>query len=125
MIAVEPLSLALSSLRDIEGTQGSFVVSTNGELLAVDTPSTLSEGTLLALARRVPSLYGGLNAESDGHLESCAVRFTDRKLYVRSFAQGFLCVLTGADCAPPLFGMALSVVARRLSYTLDHQRAPL
>jgi predicted regulator of Ras-like GTPase activity (Roadblock/LC7/MglB family) len=125
MASLEPLSHALHGLREIEGTLGSFVVGANGGLLATDTPPTISEATLIALARRVPSLYRGLNAESDGSLESCAIRFTDRKLYVRSFTQGFLCVLTVANGTAPLFGMALSVVARRLSFALDDLRAPL
>jgi hypothetical protein len=63
MTSLEPLSHALYGLRDIEGTLGSFVVGTNGKLLASDAPSTISEGTLMAIAQRVPSLYRGFLLE--------------------------------------------------------------
>jgi predicted regulator of Ras-like GTPase activity (Roadblock/LC7/MglB family) len=112
------LQSVLSSLRDVEGVHGGCLVSSNGDLVASDMPLAVDEAALRALAAQLPGLNAELGLALDASNDSCVLRYSDRTLYVRRVAHGFLCVLTDVGTSTPMLKMMLSVAARRVQAEL-------
>jgi predicted regulator of Ras-like GTPase activity (Roadblock/LC7/MglB family) len=103
----------LAGMRDVDGVHGSFVVTRTGALAGKDLPPMFDDAVLSEVGRRVVRLHEGLCAEGDD-FEHCVLRFADHKLYLRSIAHGFLCVLSTNSVNTPALKMALTLTSRRV-----------
>ncbi len=107
----QSLSATLSTLRDVEGIIGSFVVNEDGDLLAQDLPAYFA-GVAEEVGPRVLRLCDAL-ALSEGAVSTCTVRYTNHKLTLRSIDGALLAVLTSAAVNAPALRMAINLVARK------------
>ena len=119
MNLVNQLSEALSSMRDVPGMQGSFVVSDFGRLLVRDMPSMFGEEILGEVGPRALRLRETLSDGSD-EMQSCTVRYADFLLFMRPLRDGLLCVLTASDVNQAVMRMAINLAIRRLNILFDH-----
>jgi predicted regulator of Ras-like GTPase activity (Roadblock/LC7/MglB family) len=120
MPGFEALSKVLFTLRELDGARASFLISSGGQLLASESLSN-SPDELAAVAPRVPALHRALAPAVEGALDVCVVRFADRKLHIRKFQRGFLCVVTDLGASGALLRMALSLAVTRLGgLELEH-----
>ena|SRR5450755_895769 len=103
----------LAAMRDVDGVHGSFVVTRAGALAGKDLPPMFDDAVLTEVGRRVVRLHEGLSAGGQ-ELDHCVMRFADHKLYLRSVANGFLCVLSTNGVNTPALKMALTLTARRV-----------
>jgi predicted regulator of Ras-like GTPase activity (Roadblock/LC7/MglB family) len=108
---VQPLASALSSLRDVEGIIGSFVVNSDGVLVAQDLPAYFA-GVAEEVGPRVHRLCDALSL-SEGAVSTCTVRYSNHKLALRSVNGALLAVLTVASVNAPALRMAMNLVARK------------
>jgi predicted regulator of Ras-like GTPase activity (Roadblock/LC7/MglB family) len=108
---VQSLASALSSLRDVEGTIGSFVVNGDGVLVAQDLPAYFA-GVAEEVGPRVHRLCDALSL-SEGAVSTCTVRYSNHKLALRSVNGALLAVLTVASVNAPALRMAMNLVARK------------
>lgn len=104
----------LGTLRDIDGIQGSFLVSESGGVLARDMPRVVDDA---ALSEAAPRLWRMLETvESDQPVDSAVFRFTEHRLELRFVGEkALLCVLADASVNQPALRMALKLVCRKLS----------
>src|SRR4029077_6791040 len=103
----------LAGMRDVDGVHGSFVVSETGVLAGKDLPPMFDDAVLNEVGRRVVRLHEGLCADGDD-FDHCVMRLADHKLYLRSVANGFLCVLSPNVVNTPGLKMALTLTSRRV-----------
>jgi predicted regulator of Ras-like GTPase activity (Roadblock/LC7/MglB family) len=104
----------LSSLRDLTGVQGSFMVSGDGELVAEDMGALFNDELLAEVAPRVVRLCDTFTGEQ-GSLTSCSIRFADTLLFIRPLPGAVLCVLSTLDVKMPALKMGVNLILRRLS----------
>lgn len=103
----------LSTLRDIKGIQGSFVVhADDGRLLARELPAIIDDATLTQIGPRIGRLLHIVDAQPP--TESIALRFGDQRLDVKRVGSVLLCVLTDVHVSPPALRMAIKLVGRKL-----------
>ncbi|HEY5375976.1 MAG TPA: hypothetical protein VIK01_19990 [Polyangiaceae bacterium] len=107
------LTQILAAMRDVDGVHGSFVVTRGGVLAGKDLPPMFDDAVLTEVGRRVVRLHEGLSAGGQ-EFDHCVMRFADHKLYLRSVANGFLCVLSTNGVNTPALKMALTLTARRV-----------
>jgi hypothetical protein len=122
---MNPARLLLSTLSDIEGVVGSFLLSDVGGLIATDLPATFDTAAFAEAGPRIVRLseLGGSYGEQTKFL---VMRFAEYKLYVRVIAGAFLGVLLTPVASVPALKAAAGVLARRLEALLiaDHTRSP-
>jgi predicted regulator of Ras-like GTPase activity (Roadblock/LC7/MglB family) len=104
----------LVGLRDIEGIIGSFVVSSDGDLVGRDLPSVYDDETLAGVAPRLLRLRDGVAGESR-EPAALVLRYLEHKIHVRSAGSGILCVLTEPKVNTPALRVGMKLVARRVT----------
>ena len=107
------LTRVLSSLRDVDGIVGSFVVNADGELVAQDLPAYF-EGVAEQVAPRAVRLRDALSL-SEGSVSTCTIRYADHKLSLRSVHGALLAVLANHHVNAPALRMAMNLVVRKCS----------
>lgn len=122
----QSIAQALSSLRDVDGIIGSFVVNSDGELVAQDLPAYFAD-VAEEVAPRIHRLCDALSL-SEGAVSACTVRYTNHKLTLRLVQGALLAVLTGTAVNAPALRTAMNLVARKcaaqdLSSAADTSRA--
>lgn len=108
---VQSLASALTSLRDVDGIIGSFVVDSDGALVAQDLPAYFA-GVAEEVGPRVHRLCDALSL-SEGAVSTCTVRYANHKLALRSVNGALLAVLTIATVNAPALRIAMNLVARK------------
>jgi predicted regulator of Ras-like GTPase activity (Roadblock/LC7/MglB family) len=104
----------LEQLREVQGVEGSFALSSEGELLVTDMPSHLQLERLEAAAESVLNiLQAGADALTD--CESLSCRFGDRLLEVILLDFGCLCVLATHTVDRRLLAVVMRMVAKRVA----------
>lgn len=104
---------ALGTLRDVHGVYGSFVVGTNGGLVARDLPEYFGTDLLSEVGLRVTRLYETFISGGDD-LEACVIRYGEHKLYLRAMTWGTVGILTDVGVNMPALRMAANLVTRRI-----------
>jgi predicted regulator of Ras-like GTPase activity (Roadblock/LC7/MglB family) len=107
------LKMVLSSLRDVDGIVGSFVVNAEGDLVAQDLPAYF-DGVVEQVAPRAIRLRDALSL-SEGSVSNCTIRYADHKLSLRSVHGALLAVLANHTANAPALRMAMNLVARKCS----------
>lgn len=91
----------LKGLRDFEGVVASFVISTEGEILAADIPAYLDLQALMEASPRLLRMFEAWSVEVPG--AECMVRFSEQRLCLFGFEGLVVCVLlSGAVQLPAL-----------------------
>jgi hypothetical protein len=107
----------LSSLKDIDGVYGSFVVDAAGGLLVRDLPGVIDNGALREAGPRIARLWGAF--PEDDPPDYVLLEFASHEVFIKKFDLGSLCVF-----APPSVNrLALRMAANFLSRWLDKQLA--
>jgi len=108
------IGVRLEQLREVQGVEGSFAFSSDGELLATDMPTHLGLERLEAAADSVLNiLQAGTDALAD--CESLSCRFGDRLLEVVLLDFGCLCVLATHAVDRRLLASVMRMVAKRVA----------
>jgi|SRR6478609_6625009 len=110
---MQDLTTTLSSLRDLEGIVGSFVVSETGDVVAKDLPAYF-DGVLEEVGPRLLRLREALDM-AEGDVSSCSVRYAGHKLTIRSIDTALLAVVADAKTNGPALRMAMNLVVRKCS----------
>lgn len=108
---------ALSSLKDIEGVYGSFVVDASGALTLRDLPSVIDNAALREAGPRIARLWGAFPDEDPP--EYVLLEFSSHQVFIRKFAAGSLCVFVPPAVNRQALEMAAGFVARWLDAALD------
>jgi len=112
--ATPDLGKSLNGLFDVNGVYGSFLLMPTGDVAARALPEVVDDATLAEVGGRVVRL--GETFQTTGMSpELCVLRFAEHKLYVKTFAGGALCVVTGTDVSMPALRMAANLVARKVA----------
>ncbi|HSC86870.1 MAG TPA: hypothetical protein VLC09_06345, partial [Polyangiaceae bacterium] len=107
------LKMVLSSLRDVDGIVGSFVVNSDGDLVAEDLPAYFA-GVAEQVAPRAVRLRDALSL-TEGSVSACTIRYADHKLSLRSVHGALLAVVASQGVNAPALRMAMNLVARKCS----------
>jgi len=103
---------ALAGLRDLSGVVGSFLVSSQGAVLAQDLPAYFGSAAY-DVGPRASRLR--LAAEASGQdLECCRIAYGSHILTLKPVGEGLLTVLCASDVNGPALRMALNLVGRQL-----------
>jgi hypothetical protein len=103
----------LRMLRDVQGVYGSFVVAGSGSLVDRDLPEAFDEGVLGEVGPRVARLFEAF-ASGGRDMDTCMLRYSEQKLYVRKMTWGIIGVLSSAAVNLPALRMVLNLVVRRI-----------
>lgn len=111
----------LSTLRDVEGVMGSFVVDLIGQVRARDMPAMFDDAALQEAAPRIARLKEALETQGE-QVDSVSLAHGPHSLFLRTSGENILCVLTPHDVSLPALRMATSLVLRRLPEALAAAR---
>jgi hypothetical protein len=112
---MKPLD-ALSSLKDIDGVYGSFVVDSSGGLTLRDLPAVIDNASLREAGPRIARLWGAF--PDDDAPEYVLLEFSSHQVFIRKFDAGSLCVFVPPTVNRLALKMAASFVARWLDAEL-------
>lgn len=104
---------ALTTLKDIEGVYGSFVVDRDGRLFARDLPAVFDDNALGDSGPRIVRLWEVVSEEEAP--EYTLIEFSEYWLFVRPVPSGTLCVVVPPRVNVSALRMAASLVAKRLN----------
>jgi hypothetical protein len=107
---------ALSSLKDIDGVYGSFVVDASGGLTLRDLPAVIDNAALREAGPRIARLWGAF--PDDDPPEYVLLEFSSHQVFIRKFEAGSLCVFVPPTVNRLALKMAASFVARWLDAEL-------
>jgi hypothetical protein len=113
---MKPLD-ALSSLKDIDGVYGSFVVDVTGGLTLRDLPAVIDNAALREAGPRIARLWGAF--PDDDPPEYVLLEFSSHQVFIRKFDAGSLCVFVPPTVNRLALRMAANFVARWLDAELD------
>jgi predicted regulator of Ras-like GTPase activity (Roadblock/LC7/MglB family) len=113
----ENLSSILSTLRDVAGVHGSFVISDDGALLDKDLPSMFDASLFREVGPRIVRLRETFLSGGDD-MDTCAIRFFEHMLFVRAMKRGYLCVLSAVGVNMPSLKMGTQLAQRRIQTEL-------
>jgi predicted regulator of Ras-like GTPase activity (Roadblock/LC7/MglB family) len=105
---------ALTSLLDVVGVEGSFLVNGTGALAAWNMPSTVEEEILDEAGAKLARLRQAF-AVAGQELDFCTVRFARYKLCLKASDAGIICVLTRPDVNLPALRMALKLILHQIA----------
>lgn len=117
LAAAPGLTVALATLRDIPGINGSFVFGADGRLVAREIHAMFDDAALAGASERLARLRETFAAVGD-ELELAVMRFQDHKLFLKVLPRGVLCILAESAVNMPALRMAANVVGRRIAADL-------
>ena len=103
----------LSTLRDVDGVQGAFVISDDGTLIDLDMPAMFAPSLFDEVGPRIVRLRETFASGGD-EMDACTIRFSDFKLYVRAMQTGFICILSSIGVNMPALKMGAQLAQRRI-----------
>lgn len=103
----------LSTLRDVDGVQGAFVISDDGTLIELDMPAMFAPSLFEEVGPRIVRLRETFASGGD-EMDACTMRFGDFKLYIRAMQMGFICILASIGVNMPSLKMGAQLVQRRI-----------
>jgi predicted regulator of Ras-like GTPase activity (Roadblock/LC7/MglB family) len=103
----------LSSLRDVDGVLGAFVISEDGALIDSDMPAMFAPSLFDDVGPRIVRLRETFASGGD-EIDTCTIRFSDFKLYIRAMHRGFICILSSIGVNMPALKMGAHLAQRRI-----------
>src|SRR5258708_3662407 len=113
----ENLSSILSTLRDVAGVHGAFILNDDGALLDKDLPSMFDASLFREVGPRIVRLRETFLSGGDD-MDTCAMRFFEHMLCVRAMKKGYLCVLSAVGVNMPSLKMGTQLAQRRIQTEL-------
>ena len=113
MLMPNSLFPILSTLRDVDGVQGAFVISDEGALVDLDMPAMFDPTLFGEVGPRIVRLRETFASGGDD-MDACTLRFSDFKLYIRAMQRGFLCILSSIGVNMPALKMGVQLAQRRI-----------
>jgi hypothetical protein len=113
---------ALSSLKDIDGVYGSFVVDASGGLTLRDLPAVIDNAALREAGPRIARLWGAF--PDDYPPEYVLLEFAAHQVFIRKFDLGSLCVFVPPTVNRVALKLAANFVARWLEAELSSTGIP-
>jgi predicted regulator of Ras-like GTPase activity (Roadblock/LC7/MglB family) len=104
---------ALTSLLDVAGVEGSFLVNSAGDLAAWNMPAAVEEEVLDEASAKLARLRQAF-AVSGQQLDFCTVRFANYKLCLKASEVGIICVLARPDVNLAALRMALRLISNQI-----------
>jgi predicted regulator of Ras-like GTPase activity (Roadblock/LC7/MglB family) len=104
---------ALTSLLDVAGVEGSFLVDSAGALAAWNMPAAVEEEILDEAGAKLTRLRQAF-AVAGQELDFCTVRFANYKLCLKASEVGIICVLTRPDVNVAALRMALKMILKQI-----------
>lgn len=104
---------ALTSLLDVAGVEGSFLVNSTGALSAWNMPAVVQEELLDEAGVKLARLRQAF-AVAGQELDFCTVRFANYKLCLKASGVGIICVLTRPDVNLAALRMALRTILQQI-----------
>jgi predicted regulator of Ras-like GTPase activity (Roadblock/LC7/MglB family) len=104
---------ALTTLKDIDGVYGSFVVDRDGRLCARDLPSVFDDAALGDSGPRIVRLWEVVS--EDEIPEYTLIEFSEYWLFIRPVPSGTLCVVVPPRVNVSALRMAANLVSKRLN----------
>lgn len=104
---------ALTSLRDVAGVEGSFLVNSAGALAAWNMPAEVEAELLDEAGAKLARLRQAF-AVAGQELDFCTVRFAKYNLCLKSSGVGIICVLTRPGVNVARLRMALRTILERI-----------
>jgi hypothetical protein len=102
----------LSSLKDIDGVYGSFVVDASGTLVLRDLPAVIDNAGLREAGPRIARLWGAF--PEDDAPEHVLLEFASHQVFIKKFEAGSLCIFVPPSVNRPALKMAANFLARWL-----------
>ena len=106
----------LSSLKDIDGVYGSFVVDATGALILRDLPGVIDNGALREAGPRIARLWGAF--PEDDPADYVLLEFASHQVFIKKFEAGSLCIFVPPSVNRPALRMAANFVGRWLDKQL-------
>ena len=106
----------LSSLKDIDGVYGSFVVDITGGLVVRDLPGVIDNGALREAGPRIARLWGAF--PEDDPPDYVLLEFASHQVFIKKFDLGSLCIFVPPSVNRPALRMAANFVGRWLDKQL-------
>lgn len=113
---------ALSSLKDIDGVYGSFVVDPAGGLTLRDLPAVIDNASLRDAGPRIARLWGAF--PDDDPPQYVLLEFAAHQVFIRKFELGSLCVFVPPSVNRVALKLAANFVARWLDSELPAASVP-
>ena len=107
------INQVLTTLKDIEGVYGSFLLDRDGRLRARDLPSVFDDAALGDSGPRIVRLWEVMS--EDQAPEYTLLEFSEYWLFIRPVPSGTLCVVVPPRVNVSALRMAASLVAKRLN----------
>jgi predicted regulator of Ras-like GTPase activity (Roadblock/LC7/MglB family) len=108
----------LSSLRDVAGVEGAFLLAGDGALVDKDLPAMFDAELFREVGPRVVRLRETFASIGD-EMDTCTIRFADFKLHIRAIQRGFLCILSSIAVNMPALRMGVLLAQRRILAELE------
>ena len=112
----------LRNINAVVGVSGSFVCSTDGEVLASVLPGTLDHAMLSVVARTAAQTMAGLQTVRKRKIKDIDLLFAEGRVIVRGLRGGSLCILCAQRVNVPLVNLTADVAAKKIAARL-HERA--
>lgn len=109
-------SEVLSSLKDIDGVYGSFVVDPMGALSLRDLPGVIDNGALRDAGPRIARLWGAF--PEDDPPDYVLLEFASHQVFIKKFDSGSLCIFVPPSVNRPALRMAANFLGRWLDRQL-------
>lgn len=107
-------AVALSSLKDVAGVEGSFVISPQGTMVARDMSALFIDDLLDEIGARLLRLIESFS-DDGAQVLSVVLRYREHLVFVRpTMGQAALCVLSDPRVNVPALRMGASLVLRHL-----------
>jgi predicted regulator of Ras-like GTPase activity (Roadblock/LC7/MglB family) len=116
------VSTALATLKDVAGIAGSFVFTTNGQLVAREIHAMFDDAALNEAAERLTRLCETFASVGD-QVDLAVIRFQDHKLYLKALNGGMLCILADGVVNMAALRMAANLVGRRVAADIERLSA--
>jgi predicted regulator of Ras-like GTPase activity (Roadblock/LC7/MglB family) len=119
------LTLALQSLRDVQGVLGSFVWRRDGQMVASDAPASCAPSTLSAVAVRIQRLCEAF-ASLEEPVRTATLVYREQRVHVCSLEWAALAVIGSNQLNMSALQLALGLALRELTQLADvvHAAAP-
>jgi len=104
---------ALTSLQDVAGVEGSFLVNSAGALAAWNMPAAVEEEVLDEAGAKLARLRQAF-AVAGQELDFCTVRFANYQLCLKASDMGIICVLTRPGVNLAALRMALKLILKQI-----------
>ena len=113
---------SLATLKDVAGVAGSFVCTSNGQLLAREIPAVFEDRVLGEAGTRLLRMGEAFAAAGDD-LDMAVVRYGEQRVYLKWISGGLLCVVVSGRVNMPALRMAANLVCRRIATAVAQAQA--